>query len=129
MAAAPPSQYSVFIRLLLVSIVLHVSGIWLLVSFPRLPLLSWLPMLAFTWVCYASFFPSGHRHLRSYLRLCSLVLTVSLFQTAVPLLLWWLLHLATGLSMQAWRFVMIAPYVVATGIFVRRSPGQRGDGH
>ena len=97
----------------------------LLQRWPHQPLAAWLPLLLVSAVGYLAHTRGGERHLLSYLRLCSLLLTVSLFQVTVVLTLLWALRVV-GVFPSSWSsfwpYAVLTPYVVAGVAFCRISP-------
>ena len=126
--AVDSHQLRVFLRALAILFTLFFSSLALLHYFPQHVLMAWLPMFAIAGVSYCSYFPRSQLRLRSYLRLCSLILAVSVHQALVVLIAWWTLHHLTGLPLTAWRYSLLCPYVFAFCVFGRLSPGlTRGD--
>ena len=126
--AVDAHQLRVFLRALLILFTLFFSALALLHYQPSHPYLAWVPMFSIAGVSYCSYFPRTQLRLRSYLRLCSLLLAVSAHQATVVLIAWWVLHHLTGLPLSAWRYALLCPYVFAFCVFGRLSPGlTRGD--
>ena len=96
----------------------------LLQQWPHRPLAAWLPLLLVSGVGYLQHTPRGRLRVVSYLRLCSLLLSVALVQVALALALLWALHVIGVFPSlgSSWRYAMLTPYVVAGIAFCRISP-------
>ena len=114
-------QFQIFLRSVLILVSLTV-GAWALLRYvPSQPYLAWLPMFAFAGVAYLSFFPRNKLRLRSYLRLCSLLLVVSLHQSMCSLLVVWLIRALSDDAI-GWRYALLTPYFFGLMVFGRLSP-------
>ena len=116
-----PYQFIIFLRSVLILVCLTV-GAWALLRYvPEHFYLSWLPMFAFAGIGYVSFFPRNKLKLKSYLRLCSLLLVVSLHQTMCALPVVWLIRALSDNGI-GWRYAMLCPYLFGLMVFGRLSP-------
>ena len=114
-------QFQIFLRSVLILASLTV-GAWALLRYvPDQPYLAWLPMFAFAGVAYVSFFPRNKLKLKSYLRLCSLLLVVSLHQSLCSLLVIWPIRALSNDAI-GWRYALLTPYLFGLMVFGRLSP-------
>ena len=114
-------QFQIFLRSVLILACLT-TGAWALLRYvPSQPYLAWLPMFGFAGIGYVSFFPRNKWKLKSYLRLCSLLVVVSLHQTMCALLVVWIIR-ALSHDAIGWRYAMLCPYFFGLMVFGRLSP-------
>ena len=116
-----PYQYQIFLRAVLILSSLAVGGWALLYYVPDQFYLAWIPEFAFAGIAYLSYFPRPKLRLKSYLRLCSLLLVVSLHQTMCALPVVWVIRLLSDDGI-GWRYAMLCPYFFGLMVFGRLSP-------
>ena len=116
-----PYQYQIFLRSVLILSCLTVGAWSILRYLPDQFYLSWLPMFGFAGIGYISFFPRNKWRLRSYLRVCSLLVVVSLHQSLCALPVVWLIRALSDDAI-GWRYALLTPYFFGLMVFGRLSP-------
>ena len=116
-----PYQVQIWLRSVLILCSLIVGAWAILYYVPDMWYLSWLPEFGFAGIAYLSFFQRNKLRLLSYLRLCSLLLVVSLHQAmcAVPVI--FIIRLASHDAV-GWRYCLLTPYLFGLMVFGRLDP-------